>query len=57
MRYRVFSPKAKQYSPPQIFDLADEIESHVIKGFVIPVQAIFDAGVNLETMQDLFRNF
>ena len=57
MRYRVFSPKAKQYSPPQIFDLADEIESHVIKGFIIPVQAIFDAGVNLETMQDLFRDF
>ena len=55
-QYILFSPKDKQYSPPKTFGLADEIESHVIKGFIIPVQALFDEAVNVETMQDLLQS-
>ena len=55
-QYILFSPKDKQYSPPKIFGLADEIESYVIKGFIIPVQAIFDEAVNVETIQDLLQS-
>lgn len=45
--------KSTHYAPPKTHGLADEIESHVIKGFVIPVQAIFDETVNVEVMQEL----
>jgi Uma2 family endonuclease len=54
-QYILFSPTDKTYSPPKSFGLADEIESYVIKGFVIPVQAIFDETVNVETIQDLLK--
>jgi Uma2 family endonuclease len=54
-QYILFSPTDKTYSPPKSFGLADEIESYVIKGFVIPVQAIFDEAVNVETIQDLLK--
>jgi Uma2 family endonuclease len=54
-QYILFSPKDKQYFPPKIFSLSDDIESHIIKGFIIPVQAIFDETVNVETMQDLLK--
>lgn len=55
-QYILFSPTDKTYSPPKTFGIADEIESHVIKGFVIPVQAIFDEAVNVETIQDLLKS-
>lgn len=55
-QYILFSPKDKQYSPPKIFGLSDEIESRAIKGFIIPVQAIFDETVNVETIQDLLNS-
>jgi Uma2 family endonuclease len=54
-QYILFQPTDKTYSPPKFFGLADEIESHVIKGFIIPVQAIFDETVNVETIQDLLK--
>jgi Uma2 family endonuclease len=54
-QYILFSPTDKTYSPPKSFGLADEIESYVIKGFVIPVQAIFDETVNVETIHDLLK--
>ncbi len=54
-QYILFTPNDKQYSPPKIFGLADEIEGRAISGFVIPVQALFDEGVNVETMQDFLN--
>ena len=55
-QYILFQPTDKSYSPAKTFGIADEIESHVIKGFVIPVQAIFDEAVNVETIQDLLKS-
>ena len=55
-QYILFSPTDKTYSPPKTFGIADDIESYVIKGFVIPVQAIFDEAVNVETIQDLLKS-
>ncbi len=55
-QYILLSPNDKQYTPAKIFGLADDIESHVIKGFVIPVQALFDEAVNVETIQDLLNS-
>lgn len=54
-QYILFEPTDKTYSPPKVFGIADEIESYVIKGFVIPVQALFDETVNVETIQDLLN--
>jgi Putative restriction endonuclease len=54
-QYILLSPKDKQYAPAKTFGLADEIESYVIKGFNIPIQALFDEAVNVETIQDLLN--
>jgi Uma2 family endonuclease len=54
-QYILFLPSDKQYSPAKIYGLDDDIESRVIKGFVIPVQAIFDEAVNVETLQNLLK--
>lgn len=35
--------------------ISDDIESVVIKGFKIPVRAIFDADANLETLQKIIK--
>jgi Uma2 family endonuclease len=55
-QYILLSPKDKQYAPAKIFGLADDIESYIIKGFNIPVQALFDEAVNVETIQDLLNS-
>jgi Uma2 family endonuclease len=55
-QYILLSPKDKAYAPPKTFGLADDIESYVIKGFNIPVQALFDEAVNVETIQDLLNS-
>jgi Uma2 family endonuclease len=52
-QYILFASSDKEYSPAKIFRLDDDIESYVIKGFVIPVQAIFDEATNLEVLQEL----
>jgi Uma2 family endonuclease len=54
-QYVLLSPNDKKYTPPKIFRIYDEIESYVIPGFIIPVQAIFDETVNVETLQDLMK--
>jgi Uma2 family endonuclease len=54
-QYILFLPHDKQYSPPKIYTLDEEIESRVIKGFNIPVQALFDDATNLETLQNLLK--
>ncbi len=55
-QYILFLPTDKKYSPPKYFSISDEIESRVIKGFNIPVQAIFDEAVNVETLQHLLKS-
>jgi Uma2 family endonuclease len=54
-QYVLLTPKDRKYTPAKIFRIYDEIESYVIKGFCIPVQAIFDETVNVETLQDLMK--
>ena len=54
-QYVLLSPNDTHYTPPKTFGLADDIESYVIKGFNIPVQALFDETVNVETMQLLIN--
>lgn len=55
-QYVLLSPNDTHYLPAKTFGLADEIESFVIKGFNIPVLALFDETVNVETMQLLISN-
>ena len=52
-QYILFLPTDKVYSPAKIFRRHEDVESRVIKGFVIPVQAIFDEATNLEVLQEL----
>lgn len=54
-QYLLLSLKDTEYAPAKIHRIYDDIESKAIKGFVIPVQAIFDEAVNLETLQDLMK--
>jgi Uma2 family endonuclease len=54
-QYILFEPTDPYYLPAKTFGLADEIESYAIKGFNIPVLALFDETVNVETMQDLLN--
>ncbi len=55
-QYILLSKKDTKYTPAKLYRLDEEIESHAIKGFVIPVQAIFDEAVNIETLQELIAN-
>jgi Uma2 family endonuclease len=55
-QYILFLPHDKQYTPAKIYSIDDDIESRVIKGFIIPVRAIFDEEVNLETIQTLLQS-
>ena len=55
-QYILLSPSDKKYAPPKVFRLDEDIESWVIKGFNIPVQALFDEATNLETLQILLQN-
>ena len=55
-QYILFLPTDKQYSPPKVFKLNDDIESRVIKGFIMPVRAIFEDEANIETLQILMQN-
>jgi Uma2 family endonuclease len=52
-QYILFLPHDKQYAPAKYYGIDDDIESRVIKGFVIPVRAIFDEEVNVETIRHL----
>lgn len=52
-QYILSTPSDKQYFPAKIFTIDDDIESRIIKGFVIPVKAIFDEQANIEALQKL----
>jgi Uma2 family endonuclease len=55
-QYILFLPHDKQYAPAKFYGIDDDIESRVIKGFIIPVRAIFDEETNLETIQELLKS-
>ncbi|MDZ7877782.1 MAG: Uma2 family endonuclease [Saprospiraceae bacterium] len=42
-----------EYMPPYVFLYEDNIESAVITGFNIPVAALFDEAINLQTLKQL----
>jgi Uma2 family endonuclease len=49
-------PTDKEYAPPSIFTIDENIESLVIQGFTIPVRAIFEHQANVEALQKLLKN-
>jgi Uma2 family endonuclease len=55
-QFILFSTTDKEYLPARVFTIDDEIESWVIKGFIIPVRAIFDEETNLETLQNIIQS-
>lgn len=52
-QYLLPTEEAREYFPPRIHRLDDDIESRVIKGFVIPVRAVFEEEANLEALKNL----
>jgi len=42
-----------EYQTPIIHKVGDDIESIIILGFSIPVKAIFDSVVNIETLRKI----
>ena len=55
-QYILLSPKDKQFAPAKIFRIGEDIESRVITGFIMPVEAIFDEQTNIETLQKLISS-
>ncbi len=55
-QYLLLEKTDKTYFQPYIHTLADHIESPVIKGFQIPVRAIFEENINLQTLEQLLKN-
>ncbi len=55
-QYILFLSTDKQYSPAKIFAIGDDIESRVIPGFIIPVEALFDEQANIEALQNLLAS-
>ncbi len=54
-QYILLSPNDKQYIPAKVFSIGDDIESLVVQGFIIPVEALFDEQMNIEALQNLMR--
>ena len=54
-QYVLLGDHDTHYLPPRTFYFSDYIESWVIKGFAIPVAAIFDEAANVETLQELIK--
>ena len=52
-QYILLSPNDKQFIPAKTFLIGDDIESRVIQGFMIPVEALFDEQANIEALQNL----
>lgn len=54
-QYVLLSDHDTHYMPARTFYLDHYIESWVIKGFSIPVAAIFDEAANVEALQELIK--
>lgn len=48
--------EATEYFPAKIFCVGEVIESRVVKGFAIPVAAVFDSTANMEALQNLLKD-
>ncbi len=46
---------AVEYFPAKVHQSSGFVESYAIKGFNIPVSAIFDEASNMETLQKLMK--
>ena len=55
-QYLLISETDTSYFKPYIYRIGDEISSRVIDGFTIPVQAVFDEGVNLKTLTQIMQS-
>lgn len=55
-QYVLLSLTDDTYRPARIFTLDDYIDSFAIKGFSIPVAAIFDNVANIEALQEILQN-
>lgn len=53
-QYLLIDPNDKIYFEPYTYFIDDEIESRVIKGFKIPIRAIFEQAANAEALKNLF---
>lgn len=54
-QYVLLGDHDTHYLPARTFYFSDYIESWVIKGFAIPVAAIFDEAANVEALQELIK--
>ncbi|MFN8354253.1 MAG: Uma2 family endonuclease [Spirosomataceae bacterium] len=52
-QYVLLSPNDDTYLPARVFTLDHYIDSFAIKGFEIPVAAIFDPAANMEALQEI----
>ncbi len=55
-QYILLTPNDKQYTPAKTFAVGEDIESYVIQGFTIPVEAVFDEQANIEALKNLIAN-
>ena len=55
LQYLLLNETDKTYFEPYVFTIEDEIESPIIKGFKIPVRAIFDAEANRNVLNKIFE--
>ncbi len=54
-QYFLLDKNDKTYFTPKTHRIDDTIESRVIEGFIIPVRALFDEEVNVQTLKDLLK--
>ncbi len=52
-QYLLPTEDSREYFPPRILRIDDDIESRVIKGFAIPVRAVFEEAANMEALKNL----
>ncbi len=55
-QYLLFLPKDGVYSPAKIYRIYDEIESRAIQGFKIPIAAVFDDAINVQTIEAILKS-
>ena len=54
-QYLLVNANDTEYFLPYVYGIDDDITSRVILGFTIPVRAIFDGKINLETLAKLMK--
>lgn len=54
-QYLLLDKTDKTYFQPYIYSIDDIIESPIIEGFNIPIRAIFDEEINMQTLENLIK--